>query len=184
MKPPLGTSWPIGRPRRNRSGRASSIPTPSKPPSRPPGPLADQLKDYGQTLSVNEVSATYKANALRAIRRLIDELRLVKLSDFRRDKIEPWLFGAILEGMGARTRNYYRDACSRFLTWCVDTGRVREHDLHKLPKADERADPRRKRRALTEGELKRLLCVALGRPLKEARTIRSGKSRGELAADV
>ena len=66
----------------------------------------------------------------------------------------------------------------------MDNGRVLGHDLNKLPKADERADPKRKRRALTEAELIRLLDVALTRPLKEARTIRRGKKKGLLEAKL
>ena len=131
--------------------------------------LAEHLDAYWQSLTAKEVTATYRANALRAIRRLIDDLDLTKLSDLRRDKIEPWLSEAIAAGMSARTRNYYRDAGARFLNWCLDTGRVLGHDLNKLPKADERSDPRRKRRALTEVELNRVLAVAQVRPLADAR---------------
>ncbi len=148
------------------------------------GSLAEHLGAYEQSLIANEVSDTYRANARRGVQRLIDELDLKTLSDFRRDKIEPWLSKAISDEMSARTRNYYRDAGARFLNWCMDNGRVLGHDLNKLPKADERADPKRKRRAFTEAELIRLLAVALTRPLKEARTIRRGKNKGLLEAEL
>ncbi len=148
------------------------------------GSLAEHLGAYEQSLIANEVSDTYRANARRGVQRLIDELDLKTLSDFRRDKIEPWLSKAISDEMSARTRNYYRDAGARFLNWCMDNSRVLGHDLNKLPKADERADPKRKRRALTEAELNRLLVVAQTRPLKEARTIRRGKNKGLLEAEL
>ena len=148
------------------------------------GSLAEHLDAYWQSLTAKEVTATYRANALRAIRRLIDDLDLTKLSDLRRDKIEPWLSEAIAAGMSARTRNYYRDAGARFLNWCLDTGRVLGHDLNKLPKADERSDPRRKRRALTEVELNRVLAVAQVRPLADARMIRTGARKGEAGAQL
>ncbi len=148
------------------------------------GSIAEHLNSYEQSLIANEVSDTYRANARRALQRLIDELDFKTLADFRRDKIEPWLSQAIAEEMSARTRNYYRDAGARFLYWCMDNGRVLGHDLNKLPKADERADPKRRRRALTEAELNRLLDVAQARPLKEARTIRRGKNKGLLEREL
>src|SRR5205823_914459 len=52
------------------------------------------------------------------------------------------------------------------------------------PKANEKADPRRQRRAMTELELVKLLAVARERPLLEARTVRKGPRKGERYADV
>ena len=53
-----------------------------------------------------------------------------------------------------------------------------------VPKADEKADPRRRRRSMTEAELVRLLDVARGRPLLEALTVRRGKRKGQAVAKV
>jgi integrase len=53
-----------------------------------------------------------------------------------------------------------------------------------VPKADEKADPRRRRRSMTEAELARLLDVARRRPLDDALTVRRGKRKGEAFAKV
>ena len=53
-----------------------------------------------------------------------------------------------------------------------------------IAKADEKADRRRQRRAMTEGELTRLLDVARRRPLLEALTVRRGKRKGQAVANV
>jgi integrase len=53
-----------------------------------------------------------------------------------------------------------------------------------VPKADEKADPRRKRRAMTEAELVRLLDAARRRPLTEALTVRRGARRGRPVANI
>ncbi len=53
-----------------------------------------------------------------------------------------------------------------------------------MPKADEKADPRRQRRALTAEELTRVLAVAAVRPMTDARTVRRGKRKGESYADL
>jgi len=148
------------------------------------GPIGPHIDDYETALSAAGVSDIYKANALRAIHRLTTELGIDTIRGMRRDKVEQWLADSVAGGMGARTRNYYRDAVVRFANWLRDAGRLAGHDLNKLPKADERADPKRQRRAFTSEEIARLLVVAVRRPLDEARTIRRGKNKGKLAADL
>lgn len=56
--------------------------------------------------------------------------------------------------------------------------------LSRVKKADEECDRRRKRRAMTEAELEKLLDVARRRPLLDAMTIRRGKRKGQLAAQL
>ncbi|MCH7686952.1 MAG: hypothetical protein IH899_09765, partial [Planctomycetes bacterium] len=53
-----------------------------------------------------------------------------------------------------------------------------------VPKADAKADCRRKRRSLTEEELTRLLEAARCRPLLDAMTIRRGPNTGKAIAKV
>jgi integrase len=62
--------------------------------------------------------------------------------------------------------------------------RLGSNPLSAVERADASVDCRRKRRTLTEGELVRLLDVACQRPLIEAMTIRRGKRKGQLAANV
>ncbi len=148
------------------------------------GPIGPQINDYLQSLIVAEVSAVYRANANRAIRRLCAELKLESLRDLRRDKLETWFADAIADEMGAATRNYYRQSIVSFANWLVSTKRIREHDLAGIPLADRRLDPRRQRRALNTEEITRLLAVAATRPLDDARTLRTGKRKGERTADI
>ena len=151
---------------------------------RSSAPLADMLSAYDRSLAASEVSDTYRANVLRAVRRLARECRFASLADIDREAVEGWLATRAGEGMSARSRNYYRNSLVVFANWCRDSGRIREHDLDRLPRADERADPRRQRRALTADELTRLLAVAVERPLLEARTVRRGARKGEAYGDV
>src|SRR5258708_26793426 len=57
-------------------------------------------------------------------------------------------------------------------------------DRDPVPKANEKADPRRQRRAMTETELVGLLAVARERPILDALTVRKGPRRGERYANV
>ena len=63
-------------------------------------------------------------------------------------------------------------------------GRMMANPLAGIPKANEKADPRRQRRALTEDELRRLLRGAQQRPLLDAMTIRRGKDAGKPLAKL
>ena len=69
--------------------------------------------------------------------------------------------------MSACSRNAYRNALVRFCNWCIENRRLVVNPLQRVPKANEKADPRRQRRSLTEAELSRLLVVARLRPLAE-----------------
>ena len=142
-------------------------------------PLADHLAAYEESLYAAEVSDTYRANVLRAVRRVAEDCGVETVAGLTRGTVERWLADRIRDGMGARTRNYYRASVIAFANWCRDAGRLRGHDLDRLPKADEHADPKRQRRALTEAELLRLLSVAAERPLLDARTVRRGADKGQ-----
>ncbi|MDB5310655.1 MAG: hypothetical protein JWO38_4857, partial [Gemmataceae bacterium] len=147
-------------------------------------PLKEHLAAYERSLIAAEVSDVYRANVLRAVRKVAGDCGFTTAADLDVSAVENWLGARIGEGMSARSRNYYRQSVITFANWCVQTGRLSAHDLDRLPKSDERADPRRQRRALTEEELMRVLAVAVVRPLADARTIRRGNRKGEAFADL
>ena len=146
--------------------------------------LETHLASYEQSLIARNVSAVYRSNTLRAVRRLADDLGFGCIKDISRWAVESWLAKVLGEGMSARSRNHYRDAMVIFLNWCKESNLISNHDLNKLPKADVREDPRRQRRSLTEDEINRLLTVTATRPLDDTRTIRRGAKRGQRSAEV
>src|SRR5262249_56421790 len=62
--------------------------------------------------------------------------------------------------------------------------RLTANPFRGIPKANEKADPRRQRRAMTEDELRRLLDVTRERPLLDALTVRRGPRQGQPYANV
>jgi hypothetical protein len=64
------------------------------------------------------------------------------------------------------------------------TDRLATNPFNAVPKANEKADPRRQRRAMAETELVNLLAVARERPLLDALTVHKGPRKGERYADV
>ena len=90
------------------------------------------------------------------------------------------------ENASARTRNTDRATLIAFANWCADPsiGRLVSNPFKGVPKADEKADPRRRRRSMTEAELVRLLDVARRRPLLDALTVQRGKRKGQAVANL
>jgi hypothetical protein len=106
------------------------------------------------------------------LERVATALGWVKLADLDRARLETWLAERgertpTAAGMAARTRNGYAVSWSAFANWCVDTHRLTVNPFARLANANERADCRRQRRALTEGEMLRLLDATRRRPLAE-----------------
>ncbi len=98
--------------------------------------------------------------------------------------LERWLVSQAKRGMAARTRNTYLGSAAAFAEWCVESRRLTINPLASVPRGDEKTDRRRIRRAMTEVELSKLLDVARRRTLLDALTVRTGKNKGKLVADV
>jgi integrase len=148
--------------------------------------VADHIDAYERHLLGAGVSCVYRKNALAAVRRVTNDCQFVRVADVQRGPLEDWLAARLADRMSARSRNAYRAAIVAFCNWCVgaDPPRMTANPLTGLPKANEKADPRRRRRAMTEEELTRLLAVARARPLRDVRTVRRGKRKGEEYADL
>ncbi len=162
-------------------------------------PLESHVETYMQhlkakTIHGRKISESHRSNVQRQLRILLKDCALKRLRDITRDSMEKWMNRSEQNGMGARTRNTYRAAIIAFCNWCVETDRMAVNPLARLCKADEHSDTRKKRRALTEDEMARLLKATYLRPLAEygRRTIRLPKhqrkghrtwKREELAPD-
>jgi integrase len=132
-------------------------------------PLEAHFGAYLTYLESCGTSPVHRENVDRCLKRVAAGCRFQTLPDLRRDPLERWLVDRSKDTkpIGARTRNFYRAAIVAFCNWCIGTDRLLVNPFSKVAKADEDADPRRKRRALTEEELARLLIVARMRPLAE-----------------
>jgi len=146
-------------------------------------PLEKHLDAYLGHLA-GRATAEHVGNVDRALRRVVADCGFARLANLDRGAVETWLNRQKAGGMGARTRNTYRAALVAFGNWCVSERRLAVNPLAAVVKGDEKADCRRRRRALTEDELAKLLDVAQRRPLIDAQTVRRGKHKGEQIADL
>ena len=130
------------------------------------------------------MTGKHAASTRSYVEPLAAECGIGRLSDLHRERLECWLVARDREGMSARSRNAHRDALVTFCNWCVSTERLAVNPFDCIPKANEKADPRRRRRSMNEPELVKVLAVARERPLLDALTIRTGKRKGQLVANV
>jgi integrase len=89
------------------------------------------------------------------------------LSDLKYEPVERWLLQRQREGMSARVHNAYKASLMAFSNWAAQGRRMESNPFTRLPTANEKADRRRQRRALSAEELQRLLFVAPLRPLAD-----------------
>jgi integrase len=147
-------------------------------------PLAKHFAAFDEHHGAKGVTKIHQEDTGRYLNRLAADCAFNTLADLRREPLERWLALRAAEGMSARTRNAYRNALVSFCNWCVETHRLAVNPFGAVPKANEKADPRRQRRAMTEAELLKLLPIARERPLLEALTVRKGPRKGERYANV
>ncbi len=147
-------------------------------------PLAEHFGAFDEHLRAKGVTRIHREDTGRYLGRLAADCSFARLADLDGEALEKWLAARIEDGMSARTRNAYRNAMVSFCNWCIETDRLIVNPFNGVVKANEKADPRRQRRALTEPELLKVLAVARERPLLDALTVRKGPRKGERYADV
>ena len=153
-------------------------------------PLSEHIESYITHQLARGVSEQWVKDTQSRLRRLCDECKMHRLTDLVADTLERWMLEkAELDErtghpMGARTRNAYRGSMIGFANWLVKKKRLPADPFLAIPKANEKLDCRRKRRALNEDELRRLLDMTRRRPLEEVMTIRRGPNKGQLKANI
>ena len=146
--------------------------------------LSDHFAAYLDHQTAKGLNKTRIANNRSRLNRFSDDCGLRCLADLTATVLERWLANRQAEGMSAGNRNEFRQALVGFCNWCVRTNRLTTNPLRMVAKADAKSDQRRKRRAMTENELRKLLDAARRRPLVDAMTVRRGKDAGEQKAKL
>ncbi len=130
-------------------------------------PLSEHFVAYIAHQKAKGLNANRIRTTELRLERIAADCTLKRLGDLSGLMLERWLTDRADDAMSAGTRNGYREAMIGFANWCVRTRRIVSNPFAAVPTADARADCRRKRRALTEDEMQRLLYVARNRPLAE-----------------
>jgi len=130
-------------------------------------PLMQHIASFLEHLRSKEVSPGHLKTTERCLERLAGECRWSWLRDLTRQAVERWVTLELDKGTSAASINKHTTCVVTFGNWCVDNKRLTLNPLSRIRKVSEKADPRRRRRALTVDELGRLLLVLRWRPIAE-----------------
>lgn len=147
-------------------------------------PLSDQLLAFDDSMTAAGRTDGHRRTTRRYVEVLMRDQVWNCFRDIDRSGMERWLAAAERRGVSARSRNAHLVALKSLLNWARKANRIRTNPLEGLPRANERSDPRRRRRALREEELTALLESTRVRPLQEAGLIRRGPRKGQTAASL
>lgn len=130
-------------------------------------PLSRHFDAYERHLRVKGCDPRRISMLRRRLERIARECGFSRLNKMSAGSVEHWLVAQQDTGMGAATRNSYREAAVCFGNWCRRTRRLTHNPFADVPRADAKTNRRHQRRALTKAELTPLLKVARLRPLAE-----------------
>ncbi len=123
-------------------------------------PLEDHLADYENTLRSKGVTAKHLNITLHYIREIDDACRFKEPADFDPVRVAAYVADLKSRGMGAHAINARLTALKSLTRWLFRSERMRTDPMMQVAKLNARVDPRRRRRALTDEELVRLIRVA------------------------
>ena len=115
----------------------------------------------------NGVSVMGRNNSRSRLTRLANECGFRLLSDLRSEALDRWMRDRLADGMSPANINEFQQEAVIFANWCIRNQRLLANPFKGVEKLDATANPRRKRRSMTEAELVTLLRVARWRPLAE-----------------
>jgi site-specific recombinase XerC len=145
--------------------------------------IGEHVEAYLTSLEASGACTKHVVETRRVLNRVLQGCGFGTLAELERSVVERWLNRRRQEGASGRTRNIDLTRVIAFGNWCIANSRLTTNPFRGIPKVNE-AETRRRRRAMTEDELVRLLEVAHRRPLLDALTVRRGTRKGESYTNV
>ncbi len=124
-------------------------------------PLSAHLEDYESAMLAKGDSERHIREEVSKIRKILAGCGFRAWSDISASRLQAYL-GDLRhhEGISIRTSNGYLIAFKAFCNWCVRDRRASESPVQHLSRLNARVDVRRKRRALSADESRRLVETA------------------------
>jgi len=133
-------------------------------------PLTEHLNDWTEALKAKGCSTRHVELVVSRVRKIVDGCRFRHFSDISASKAQAFLNDlradtAEKRGIGAQTFNFYLQSLKQFCRWMLKFRRAHENPVSHLDGLNVRTDRRHDRRALTVGELIKLLDTAYSGPV-------------------
>jgi len=127
--------------------------------------LLDHINDYEQSMHSKGNGKQHVHEETNKIKRIINHCEFIYWTNVTASNTQQYLAKLKDEGASIRTQNGYLGAFKAFCNWMVLDKRATESPIHYLRKLNEKTDVRRKRRALTNLEIQRLLSATYNGPV-------------------
>ncbi|NLE61863.1 MAG: hypothetical protein GX616_26205, partial [Planctomycetes bacterium] len=155
-------------------------------------PIGEQLDEYWQHLEAKKATPRHITETKAKLQKIIRACGFARLLDVQAGPLECFLSKLMLpppktekvrgqtipdraRGRSPRTRDTYFSAIRSLVRWAVKRDKLPRNPLETISELRDEGDVRRKRRALTDDELRRLLKAAHARPLDQARFMKKRK---------
>jgi len=123
-------------------------------------PLDAHLEDYRRSMLARGDCARHVAQEASKLKKIVAACRFRAWSDVSASRLTWFLADMRDKGASTRTSNAHLVAFKAFCAWCVRDGRISESPVTHLRGLNEKTDIRRKRRALSADDLRRLIRAA------------------------
>ncbi len=140
-------------------------------------PLVEHLADFIKDRSSRNKDEMYVYTLEKRLLKLCKECNWRLVRDVTPDSFDLWRGK---QALSAKTKNDYLADCSNFLNWLQRRGKVIANQLKIVGRVETRGNECRKRRALTEDEMRRLLEVSDWRRTVYLTAVNTGLRRAEL----
>ena len=120
--------------------------------------LEKALEQFETKMIASGNTAAYIDSTITQIKRLCSEANIESLPEIRKERVEKWIAHEIQKKVfSLNTINHYLTSINTFVQYLVDIEVLSKHPLKSIKKLNQEIDQRKKRRAMTTEEVKRLL---------------------------
>jgi len=119
------------------------------------------LEQFRTKMVAAGITANHITASLRRISEICNATGITALTDIRRETVERWIANEVQKkDLAPSTINTYINSIKSFAQYLMDIDLLPNHPLMSIRKLNEAIDQRKKRRAMTAGEVERLLHIA------------------------
>jgi integrase len=121
-------------------------------------PMEEHLKTYERNLNERGTTSKHVKLTMTRLRALVKQCKMERLTQLSVEQVQSGLAALqVQEKFGPRTYNHYVQAIVSYGHWLVETSRLAAHPLLSLKRQNVELDVRRKRRALDDQEIVKLI---------------------------
>ena len=125
--------------------------------------LDEHVEDWGKYLTARNASPRHIVHAKSRVRRIVEDCGFRQWSEINAGKVEEWLAENRRNPkspMSISTSNNYLRNIKAFCNWMVRSGKAGENPVRYIQTLNPKVDVRHERRALSPGEIVRLIQAA------------------------